>query len=437
MGGNCISQTLIDVRHLGLGEVQLTEGERVVDAESSHSLNQSGRTTAVVGESRDFSDIAAITDFHEVERDDVANREVLEEQGRMDTELTEIAVEHVDGRGVGAGGSVTVEVADGFRGRHVIARNLLRGEHEVRERTLHQRTRKAVIRLILAGLLVDGGEDVLEGRLGEVSEVARDERGRGSVIRIERKTELGRRGGDGFGGVSVGGLDEPLIKTTGLVGNQSTVDGLFGLGGVGGAHRLFHVTLEHGHGLGDVVLEFILNAGDVGHAGLGEFRDSRGASENLDEVAKFGTILLGVATRSIADVVIVVGLRNISSVDDTIGLGVGKGVNLPAEEGLLGLRTLACHRGEGGILRIDERDEVGDFFSAAKFVGLGEVAFEQLRHGSRGLGYRNLDTAFLRSSRLWVLPYRASMFLAEASTLPATVGEEEGFTDIWGTAFAG
>jgi len=124
--------------------------------------------------------------------------------------------------------------------------------------------------------------------------------------------------------------------------------------------------------LGDVVLEFILNASEVCHAGLSEFRDSRGASENLDEVADFIAILL----RAFLDEVLVVRVRDIGAVNGAVCLGFGEGVNLPAEESLLGLCALACHRCEGGILRIDERDEISDFFSAAEFIGLGEVAFE-------------------------------------------------------------
>ncbi len=356
-----------------------------MDAKSSHSLDQSGRTTAVVRQRGDFSHVATITDFNEVEGNDVTNAEVLEEQRGMDTELTEVAVEHIDGRGVGAGGSVTIERTIGLE--RVRGGGFTIREDQVGERTLHQRTSKAVIGLILASLLVDGGEDVLEGGFGQVSEVARDEGRRGSVVGIERKAELSRRGSDSFSGISVGSLDEPLVKTAGLVGDESTTNGLFSLSRVAGAHRLFHVTLEHGHGLGDVVLEFILHASDVGNASLGELRDSRGASENLDEVAEFSTILLRVARRvGVSDVVIVVSLRDIGAIDDTISLGIRKGVNLPAEEGLLGLRTLASHRGEGGILRIDERDEISDFFSTTKLVGLGEIAFEQLRHSSRGVG---------------------------------------------------
>ena len=370
MGGNCISQTLVDVRHLRLGEVQLAEGEGVVDAESSHSLDESGRSAAVVGQARDFSHVAAVTDFDEVERNHVANREVLEEQGRVDAELTEVAVEHVDGRGVGAGGGITIERTGRFS-REVVS-SLLGREHEVRERTLHQRTSEAVIRLILTGLLVDGGEQVLEGGFRQVGKVAGHDGRRGGITRGERKAELVGHDGSRFVRILVSSLDEPLVETTGLVGNHRAADSLFSLGGVGGAHRLFHVTLEHGHGLGDVVLEFILHSGDVGHAGLGQLRDSRGASENLDEVSEFITILL----RRGLDEVLVVGGGDVRSVNGAVGLGLREGVNLPAEEGLLGLGALASHRREGGVLRIDEGDEVGDFFSAAEFIGLGEVAFE-------------------------------------------------------------
>ncbi len=338
-----------------LGEVEFAERQRVMDAESSHSLDESGRTTAVVRQRGDFSDVAAVTNLNQVERDDVANREVLEEQGRVDAELTEVAVEHIDGRGVGAGGSVTIERTIGLE--RVRGVRLTIREDEVGERTLHQRTSKAVVGLILTGLLVDRGEDVLEGGFREVSEIARDEGRRGSVVGIERKAELSGRGGDSFSGISVRGLDEPLVQTTGLVGDESTANSLFSLSRVAGAHRLFHVTLEHGHGLGDVVLEFILNASNVGHAGLGEFRNSRGASENLDEVTEFGTILLGIAVAiGVSDVVIVVSLGDIGAIDDTISLRIREGVNLPAEEGLLGLGTLTGHGREGGVLRIDEGD---------------------------------------------------------------------------------
>ena len=367
-----------------LGEVEFAERQRVVDAESSHSLDESGRTTAVVGQGRDFSHVSAVTDFHEVERNDVSDREVLEEQRRVDSQLSEVAVKHVHRGGVGAGGSVTVEVTGGLEGSR--SRGLTVREHEVRERTLHQRSSEAVVGLILTGLLIDGREDVLEGRLGEVSEVARHDGGRGSVRGAVRKAELIGHDGSRFVGVLVSGLDEPLVESTGLVGNDASTDGLFGLGGVGGAHRLFHVTLEHGHGLGNVVLEFILHSGDVGHAGLGEFRDSRGASENLDEVAEFITILL----RRGLDEVFVIGGGHVGAVHGAVSLGLREGINLPAEESLLGLRTLAGHGREGGVLRIDEGDEVGDFFPAAEFIGLGEVAFEQLSHSRIVLGVRGI-----------------------------------------------
>ena len=292
----------------------------------------------------------------------------------MESQLTEIALEDINRGDVGSRISLSVKSADG---RLRVGRaSRRRGEHEVRERSLEGCATEDIVILELTSLAVDTREDILHDRFshrGSTNCRAISRRGLEIAVNRECSVLRGVRGRPSTSrerhSTSTSGL-KPLVETTGQIRGRTTS---IGLSTVVGAEGRFHITLDGLNALSDIVSEFITNTSN-GRDILRKRGHTDRASEDLDVVRQFSTILLG----SVSVLGVVIVGRDICAVNRASCLGEGQSVCLPSEKSISRFATLLSHRGEGGILRINERDEVSEFFSLARREG----GFCEISHSS-------------------------------------------------------
>jgi hypothetical protein len=208
-------------------------------------------------------------------------------------------------------------------------------------------------------------------------------------------------GGDGFQTVVLGSVgsgnavghgfnesvvtEEPLVQTASLI-TLTRASATVRRATLCASEGHFLVALDEFDSLRNVVSEFARNTSDIIDV-FGEGRDADGATENLDVSSQFLAVLDCVAAHGVADVVLdfsAVGV-NVSAVNDGLDARRRETVNLPAEVGVLRLGALLCHRGEGGVLRIDERDKVSEFFALTHLFACLELSFGEFSHVSNGL----------------------------------------------------
>jgi len=400
-------------------EVELTEGERVVDAKTQNHLDRVGRATTVVGQFNDLSDVAAVADFGMLKRNDealVQVRRVVAEGARsrvlidiakpvgdVEVDRTEVALEDIDVLAVGRVAALTHR-ADRGRGHSRTVRGRV---DEAGEGSLQVNRDESIPRAALARLLVQSGEHILTVGLVEVS-------GGGTGVRVGDSTagtadRLRRGGGDDVvsrGAILVGNGEDgvlfplglsPSIEGTGAVAHGAVVS----LSGLGRSQGDFDISLDGEHRLSHLAGTLRRGASEANHIGLGQFRDAELATEDLRvsresrTVADRELIHLG-TTRGVASD----GL--VSAVNDGLDAGIGVGIDLPLEHRVGRFSTLAGHRSEGGILRFDERDHIGDVFTTTDSVGFSgrvialKISFKQSRHSSLvpcgGFALRRLGT---------------------------------------------
>jgi len=170
MGGNNLRDRLDDVGQAsyGLGaEVELTEGQRVVDTEAGNCFDKTSRATTVVCQLSDLGDVTTVADFDHIKRDDVTREVVLKEQRRVQTNLTEVTLEDINRRDVGRGFRITIKCTNHGLGIRATGRGSR--EHEVREGALKSWANESVVILELTSLAVDTREDVLHNCFSESS----------------------------------------------------------------------------------------------------------------------------------------------------------------------------------------------------------------------------------------------------------------------------
>jgi len=384
-------------------EVELTEGERVMDAKTQNHLDRVGRATTVVGQFNDLSDVAAVADLGMLKRNDEALVQVrrvvavgarsrvlvdiAKPVGDMEVDRTEVALEDIDVLAIGRVAAFTHR-ADRGRGHSTAIRCRV---DEVGEGSLQVNRDEAVPRTALARLLVQSGEHILTVRLIQVS-------GGGTGVGVSDGTagaadSLRRGGGDdiiGRGAVLVGNGEDRILFPLGLrpriEGTGAVADGaVVSLSRLGRGQGDFDISLDGEHRLSHLAGTLRRGASEANHIRLSEFRDAELATEDLRISRESRTV----ADRELIHLGTTRGVASdgfVGAVNDGLDAGIGVGIDLPLEHRVGRLGTLAGHRGEGGILRLDERDHIGDVFAATDSVGFIrgvvplKISFKQSRH---------------------------------------------------------
>ena len=282
----------------------------------------------------------------------------MEELRRNQGQLTEVALEVVDGGRDAVGGGVTggANTSAGRRASRGTGR-----VDQFRELTLEFRANNGFVVLELTSLFVDRGHDVLNSVFTEVGDVrasANDRGIRGDEVSVNVPDGLALRAvlvGIGGGGGLV--LLQPSREASGAVGGSTIINGGHNVRGEGKFHRTLHVD----GGLSQLTAQFVLNTSDVENV-LSEVGNVNSPAEQVDVVFNFSTeaerVLLEVSVGAR------VGRVNVLAVKDAeFDRGVGIAVNLPAEGRISWLRATLGHGRDRGFLRIHVGDEVREFFS--------------------------------------------------------------------------